>query len=105
MPRSHDAGHVPVLAAELVDVLGPQAGETAIDCTFGAGGHARLVAERIGPGGTLIAIDRNPVAEERFAELAAELPCDTRFIRAAFAEGLAELNGEGVRADMVYVDL
>ena len=105
MPRQSADGHVPVLAAELVDVLAPHGGETAVDCTFGAGGHARLVAERLGPDGTLIAIDRDPVAEERFAELAAELPCDTRFIRAAFADGLAQLREEGVRADLVYLDL
>jgi 16S rRNA (cytosine1402-N4)-methyltransferase len=105
MPRQRADGHVPVLAAELVDVLAPQAGETAIDCTFGAGGHARLVAEHLGPEGTLIAIDRDPIAEERFAALAAELPCDTRFLHAAFAEGLAELAAEGIRADLVYLDL
>src|SRR4051794_26844070 len=105
MPRQSADGHVPVLAAELVDVLAPQAGETAVDCTFGAGGHARLVAERLGPAGTLIAIDRDPVAEERFAELAAELPCDTRFLRATFADGLAQLRAEDVRADLVYLDL
>src|SRR4051812_44909657 len=105
MPRQSADGHVPVLAAELVDVLAPHGGETAVDCTFGAGGHARLVAERLGPDGTLIAIDRDPVAEQRFAELAAELPCDTRFIRAAFADGLAQLREEAVRADLVYLDL
>ena len=99
------ANHVPVLAAELIDVLDPQPGETAVDCTFGAGGHARLIAGRLGPTGTLIAIDRDPVAKERFAELAAELPCDTRFIRASFAGGLAQLREEGERADMVYLDL
>ena len=42
--------HVPVLAGELVDLLDPQPGEIAVDCTFGGGGHARLVAERLGPG-------------------------------------------------------
>lgn len=97
--------HVPVLAAELVDVLDPRPGEVAVDCTFGGGGHARLIAERIGPSGTLIAIDRDPVAEERFAELSAELPCDTRFIRASFLEGLRELRDEEVAADLVYMDL
>src|SRR3954452_8282628 len=105
MPRQSADGHVPVLAAELVDVIAPQAGETAVDCTFGAGGHARLVAERLGPDGTLIAIDRDPGAEERFAELAAELPCDTRFLRAAFADGLEQLRAEGGRADCVYLEL
>src|SRR5690349_23219293 len=99
------ATHVPVLAAELVDLLDPQPGEVAIDCTFGGGGHARLVAERLGPAGELIAIDRDPAAEERFDELAAEVACRTRFIHAPFADALEELRDEGVRADLVYLDL
>ncbi len=40
--------HVPVLAAELIAVCDPKPGERAVDCTFGGGGHARLVAERLG---------------------------------------------------------
>jgi 16S rRNA (cytosine1402-N4)-methyltransferase len=97
--------HVPVLAGELVDVLDPQPGQIAIDCTVGGGGHARLIAERLGPSGTLVGIDRDPVAEERFAELAAEVSCQTRFLRTSFVEGLAELIDEGMRADLVYLDL
>ena len=99
------ATHVPVLAGELVDLLDPQPGEVAVDCTFGGGGHARLIADRLGPAGELIAIDRDPAAEERFAQLAAEVQCRTRFIRAPFAQALAELRDEGVRADLVYLDL
>jgi 16S rRNA (cytosine1402-N4)-methyltransferase len=97
--------HVPVLAGELIELLDPLPGETAVDCTVGGGGHARLIADRIGPAGTLIGIDRDPVAEERFAELAAEVQCQTRFIRADFVSGLAELRAEHLRADMVYLDL
>ena len=97
--------HVPVLASELIALLDPRPGETAVDCTFGGGGHARLVAERLGPGGTLICIDRDPTAEQRFEELADELECETRFLRANFADALAELAGEGARADLVYMDL
>lgn len=97
--------HIPVLAGELVDLLDPAPGEVAVDCTFGGGGHARLIAERIGPAGTLIGIDRDPEAQARFEELAAEVACHTRFIRAPFAEGLELLRDEGVRADMVYLDL
>ena len=97
--------HVPVLAGELIDLLAPHPGQTAIDGTVGGGGHARLIAERIGPSGTLIGIDRDPVAEERFAELAADVPCSTRFIRATFADGLARLLEEDVRADLVTLDL
>jgi 16S rRNA (cytosine1402-N4)-methyltransferase len=99
------AAHVPVLLDEVVDVLDPQPGETAVDCTFGAGGHARAIANRLGPTGMLIAIDRDPIAEERFADLAAEVPCQTRFIRASFAEGLEVLAHEATQADAVYVDL
>jgi 16S rRNA (cytosine1402-N4)-methyltransferase len=97
--------HIPVLAGELIELLDPQAGEVAIDCTFGGGGHARLVADRVGPAGTLICVDRDPAAEERFAELSAELPCRSRFIRADFVTALEQLREERVRADMVYLDL
>jgi 16S rRNA (cytosine1402-N4)-methyltransferase len=97
--------HIPVLAGELIELLDPQPGAVAVDCTIGGGGHARLVADRIGPAGTLIGIDRDPIAEERFAELAAEVSCATRFIRADFASGLEQLRAEGVRADLVYMDL
>jgi 16S rRNA (cytosine1402-N4)-methyltransferase len=99
------ASHTPVLAGELIELLDPHPGETAVDCTFGAGGHARLVAERLGPTGTLIAIDRDPAAEERFADLAAEVSCDVRFIRADFVTGLSQLHEEGLRADVAYLDL
>ncbi len=97
--------HVPVLAGELIGLVDPQPGETAVDCTFGGGGHARLIADRLGPAGTLIAIDRDPAAEERFSEVAAEVSCRTRFIRADFASGLRRLLDEGVDADLVYLDL
>jgi 16S rRNA (cytosine1402-N4)-methyltransferase len=97
--------HIPVLAGELIEALDPRPGEVAVDCTVGGGGHARLIAERIGPGGILIGIDRDPAAEERFAALAAEVPCETRFLRADFVTGLAELGEERLRADMVYLDL
>jgi 16S rRNA (cytosine1402-N4)-methyltransferase len=99
------AEHVPVLAPELLDLLAPSAGEIAVDCTFGGGGHARLVGERLGPTGTLICIDRDPAAEARFAELEPELECEARFIRADFAEGLRTLRDENLAAEMVYVDL
>ncbi len=97
--------HVPVLAGELIDITAPAAGETAVDCTFGAGGHARLVAGRLGPSGTLVCIDRDPVAEERFQELADEATCHTRFLRMDYADGLALLAEEGTQADLVYLDL
>lgn len=97
--------HEPVLAPELVSLLAPEPGQTAVDCTLGGGGHARMVAELIGPEGTLIGIDRDPAAEKRFNRFAAEAPCRTLFIGADFSAGLLALQREGVRPDMVYMDL
>lgn len=97
--------HVPVLATELIAVLDPRPGETAVDCTFGGGGHARLVAERLGTDGTLIGVDRDPAAAERFEEFAAEAPCRASFIRDDYATALERMLGDGLRADLVYMDL
>jgi 16S rRNA (cytosine1402-N4)-methyltransferase len=97
--------HVPVLAGELIEFLDPHPGETAIDCTFGDGGHARLVAGRIGASGTLICIDRDPTAEQRFEAFSREVECETRFLRMDYADALELLAEEGVEADMAYLDL
>jgi 16S rRNA (cytosine1402-N4)-methyltransferase len=97
--------HIPVLAGELIELVDPRPGETAVDCTVGGGGHARLIADRLGPAGTLIGVDRDPLAEERFAALAAEVQCETRFIRADFVTALHELRQERLTADLVYLDL
>ncbi len=97
--------HLPVLAPELTSLLAPEPGQVAVDCTFGAGGHARRVAAHLGSRGMLIGIDRDPAAAARFAEFAAEAPCRTRFIGADFAAGLRTLGGEGIRPEMIYMDL
>jgi 16S rRNA (cytosine1402-N4)-methyltransferase len=97
--------HVPVLAGELIELADPAPGENVVDCTFGAGGHARLVADRIGPAGTLVCVDRDPAAEHRFEELAAEVSCETRFLRMDYADALELLREEGFAADLVYMDL
>jgi len=97
--------HKPVLAAELIEHLAPRRGQIAVDCTFGGGGHARLVAEALGEAGTLVCIDRDPDAETRFEAFANGVPCQTRFISSDFAAGLRTLRGEGMRPEMVYMDL
>ncbi len=100
-----ESTHIPVLAGELIDLLDPRPGQTAIDCTFGGGGHAELIAERLGPEGTFIAIDRDPLAEEHFEELAGEVACSVRFIRGSYAEALELLASERLKADIAYFDL
>jgi 16S rRNA (cytosine1402-N4)-methyltransferase len=51
--------HVPVLPAEVLDLLVPAAGQVFVDATVGGGGHARLIAERLGPTGRLIGLDQD----------------------------------------------
>ncbi len=97
--------HVPVLAGELIELADPGPGDQVVDCTFGAGGHARLVADRIGATGTLVCVDRDPAAEARFEELAADVACETRFLRMDYADALELLRAEGFQADLVYMDL
>src|SRR5690349_4444928 len=99
------AAHVPVLADEVLAALDPHAGDTIVDCTFGAGGHARLIAERLGTTGTYIAIDRDPLAHEHFRAFETEVACHTRFVRASFADGVEQLRAEGVQADGLLMDL
>lgn len=58
--------HIPVLLQESIEALHPRPGEFHIDGTYGAGGHTREIAKRIAPGGTLLAVDRDRRALERF---------------------------------------
>ncbi len=54
------AVHLPVLPAEVLTYLAPQPGQVIVDATVGAGGHARLIAEALGPTGRLIGLDQDP---------------------------------------------
>ena len=98
-------GHDPVLADEVVRLLAPRPGDTVVDATFGAGGHARRLAPALGQDGRYIAIDQDPEASAWFAGLAEDVVCETRFIRANFADALPRLADQGVRADAVLMDL
>ncbi len=49
-----------MLPTQVLDALAPAAGQTIVDATVGAGGHARLLAERLGPTGRLIGLDQDP---------------------------------------------
>jgi 16S rRNA (cytosine1402-N4)-methyltransferase len=56
--------HVPVLTQEMLDLLDVRTDSRVVDCTFGSGGHAGAVAAGLGPEGTLIACDQDPIAED-----------------------------------------
>jgi 16S rRNA (cytosine1402-N4)-methyltransferase len=97
--------HVPVLAAEVRELLAVQPGDTVVDATFGAGGHASLLAADLDGRGKLIAIDRDPGARAYFDRLAKRTPVQTRFLRGDFAVVLEQLAQNAVEADAVLLDL
>ena len=95
--------HTPVLLDELLELLRPARGETAIDCTFGAGGHAEAVAAALGAKGRLIAVDRDPSVAEYFRDVAQAAPCACELYHGNFSDVLAER--ETASVDIVYMDL
>ena len=97
--------HVPVLPEEVRELLAVKPGETIVDATFGAGGHAALLAADLGERGKLIAIDRDPGARAYFDRLAKRTRIQTRFLRGDFAVVLEQLAQNGVEADAIMLDL
>jgi 16S rRNA (cytosine1402-N4)-methyltransferase len=97
--------HVPVLAHEVRSALAVRPGETVVDATFGAGGHAALLAADLVGRGKLIAIDRDPAVRPYFDQFERRARVQTRLLRGRFDVVLGQLAGNGVRADAVLLDL
>ncbi|HWG81704.1 MAG TPA: 16S rRNA (cytosine(1402)-N(4))-methyltransferase RsmH [Gaiellales bacterium] len=96
---------MPVLASEVAELLDLQPGDTVVDGTFGAGGHAALLEPQLRGHGCYIAIDRDPEAERHFKRFAAGASADTRFIHGNFALVLRNLAATGLRVDALVLDL
>ena len=108
--RKTPAGtHRPIMVDEVLRCLQPVAGEVAVDCTLGGGGHAQAILEQLLPGGRLIGLDIDPL----------ELPRTDARLRAAgfgagtfvarhgdFADLARVLAAEGLAAaDLILADL
>jgi 16S rRNA (cytosine1402-N4)-methyltransferase len=97
--------HVPVLAAEVRDLLAVKPGETVVDATFGAGGHAELLAEDLQGRGKLIAVDVDPTVRPAFERFRRHAGVQTRLLRGNFSVVLSQLAGNDVQADAILIDL
>jgi 16S rRNA (cytosine1402-N4)-methyltransferase len=98
--------HVPVLADEVRELLDVSPGETIVDATFGAGGHAAALAADLEGKGRFIALDRDPTVRpyfERFQRRSRGV--QTRFLRGDFDVVMAQLAQNDVQADAVLLDL
>jgi 16S rRNA (cytosine1402-N4)-methyltransferase len=103
--RPSATDHVPVLAEEVREALSLRAGETLVDATFGAGGHAELLAGDLRGEGKVIAIDRDPSARAYFDRFRRRTAVQGRFLRGEFSLILEQLASNGVRADAILFDL
>ncbi|HLX19087.1 MAG TPA: 16S rRNA (cytosine(1402)-N(4))-methyltransferase RsmH [Gaiellaceae bacterium] len=97
--------HVPVLANEVRESLAVQPGDTVVDATFGAGGHASLLASDLHGRGKLIAIDRDPTVRTYFERLERNNGVQARLLRGDFGVVLPQLAENGVQADAILLDL
>ncbi len=102
---SSASDHVPVLADEVRRLLAVAPGETVVDATFGAGGHARLLACDLHGSGKLVAIDRDPGAKPFFDRFKARAGVDVRFLRGDFSVVLTQLATNGIKADAILLDI
>lgn len=101
--------HRPIMVGEILNVLQPQPGETAVDCTLGYGGHAQELLKAVQPGGRLLGIDADPIelpkTEARLRELG--YPTESLLVRrmnyAGAAAWIAEVAPDG--ADVLLADL
>ena len=107
LPSPSPDAHVPVLAHEVGELLDVHPGELIVDCTFGAGGHSRILARDLDGTGQLVAIDRDPTTQPYVDALRATLGTgvagapDARPVRDLPAPPL----DEGAQAGAVLMDL
>jgi 16S rRNA (cytosine1402-N4)-methyltransferase len=95
--------HAPVLLAEVIEALAPQAGDVIIDATFGAGGYTRAI---LAAGATVIALDRDPTVQAHADAVARDFPGRFTLVRTPFS-GLAEAFADSgaTRLDGVVFDI
>ena len=103
MGRAAPAGHLPVMFAQALEGLRVDGNGTYLDGTFGRGGHARGVLERLGPGGRLLLMDKDP---EAIAVAEREFGGDPRvaIFRGSFAQ-MAQWDATAQGLDGVLLDL
>lgn len=93
--------HTTVLLHEAVDGLAIKPDGVYVDCTFGGGGHSRLILEKLGPQGKLIAFDQDADAwvnkpdDERLIPVTENFRYLSRFLR---LHGYKEV--DGILADL-----
>lgn len=96
--------HIPVLAAEMLEALAPQAGNVYLDGTFGRGGYSRAILDTADC--TVCALDCDPDAIALGREMVAEFATRLTLLQGRFGAMVALLQEAGIdRLDGVVLDL
>jgi MraW methylase family len=103
--QPNETDHVPVLAEEVRELLAIEPGDTVVDATFGAGGHAAVLAADLRGEGRFIAIDRDPTVRPYFEGFRRHAGVQSRFLRGEASVVLDQLAENGVHADAILLDL
>src|SRR5947208_15060038 len=103
--QPNEADHVPVLAEEVRELLAIEAGDTVVGATFGAGGHAAVLAADLRGEGRFIAVDRDPTVRPYFEGFRRHAGVQARFLRGEASVVLDQLAENGVHADAILLDL
>jgi len=91
---------------EVIGTLRPQPGEVAVDCTLGYGGHARVLAEHLGPTGRLIGLDVDGEQQERTWQRLQDLEPALAVYRKNYAGLVSVLEHEGLAGvDLIFADI
>ena len=100
-------GHRPVLLEEILGILAPASGESALDLTAGRGGHAARLAERVGPTGKVMLFDRDPgnlaYARDRIVQAVPSMPVSA--VHADFRSVATMVPAGAGSFDMLLADL
>ena len=103
--QHESADHVPVLADEVRELLAVKPGQTVIDATFGAGGHAALLCADLRGRGRFVAVDKDASVRPYFERFQRGCGVQSRFLRGDFAVVLGQLADNGMEADAILLDL
>lgn len=98
--------HKPVLYQEIIHALQPHDEGLYVDCTVGAGGHARYILQASAPGGKLLGLDLDPQAIETARQQLAPFASRAVLVHASYTTLQRQLAAVGWRAvDGILLDL
>ncbi len=89
MGQGSERSHVPVMVAEVVEMLITRRDGAYLDLTAGAGGHLRAMAGELEPAARLYGLDRDPEAVATASRNLAGTDLKTKVVQSSYSEAVA----------------